>query len=339
VEPLIGALPDRDARVRRDAVQSLGLIKDKQAVEPLVTLLKSDIPPLVRERTITALAAIGQPAVEPLIAALQDKDPRVRRDAVRSLGLIKDVRAVEPLIAGLKDEDADCRGEAMKALVAIGEPAVNPLILALLAHAAADPGTASDPQGWLRGTHMLAPVPPGARIERLPDRDGRSAALAAIGEPAVKPLIAAVLRDKKTGSLESLFATLVAIGGPAVNPLIAALKSIDAGVQALAVAALYEIKDSRAEYANKYMAPDWNIREMAERYVFYLQAGQADTEWLLVLALCRYGDKAMATDFLNSDNFLLFQGGKAWARKNAFQIKTLPTVRGGDRWWGKNSSP
>ena len=39
VAPLISALKDEDADVRRIAAQALGRLKDRRAIEPLVTVL------------------------------------------------------------------------------------------------------------------------------------------------------------------------------------------------------------------------------------------------------------------------------------------------------------
>jgi HEAT repeat protein len=75
VGSLIGALKDKDSRVRHVAAFALWGAKDPRVVDPL-------------------------------IAALKDKDTHVRSAAAVSLSKIKDPRAVDPLIAYLKDGDS-----------------------------------------------------------------------------------------------------------------------------------------------------------------------------------------------------------------------------------------
>jgi HEAT repeat protein len=73
----------------------LGEIKDPRVVEPLIAALK-DTDANVRRRAFLALGDVKDPlAVEPLIAALKDTDIYVRHNAADALGKIKDLRAVE----------------------------------------------------------------------------------------------------------------------------------------------------------------------------------------------------------------------------------------------------
>ncbi|MGR3309683.1 MAG: HEAT repeat domain-containing protein [Candidatus Brocadiales bacterium] len=61
---------------------------DVRAVEPLIAALK-DKNADVRRRAAETLAEIGAPAVEPLLATLNDKDPNVRWWAEVTLEKIK----------------------------------------------------------------------------------------------------------------------------------------------------------------------------------------------------------------------------------------------------------
>ena len=69
--------------------------------------------------------------VEPLIAALDDNEPVFLKKAIIVLGNLADSRAVQLLIETLKDKNDDIRLTAVTALVKIGDPAVEPMILAL----------------------------------------------------------------------------------------------------------------------------------------------------------------------------------------------------------------
>jgi hypothetical protein len=57
VEPLIGALNDKDANARACAAQALGRIKDPCAVKPLIAVLK-DKDKSVREEAFSAVRKI-----------------------------------------------------------------------------------------------------------------------------------------------------------------------------------------------------------------------------------------------------------------------------------------
>ncbi len=116
VPALIGALKDKDRRVRWRVAEALGEIGDARAVEPLIGALKDD-DWKVRQGAAWALGDIGDGrAVEPLIGALKDDDWKVREGAPWALGKIGDARAVEPLIGALKDDDWKVRQGAAWAL-------------------------------------------------------------------------------------------------------------------------------------------------------------------------------------------------------------------------------
>ena len=113
---MISALKDPNAHVRSQAAWGLGLHGGNKAVEPLITALK-DTQPLVRSQAAWALGLKGDNrAVEPLITALKDEGAHVRSQAAWALGLKGDRRAVEPLIAALKDEQAQVKSMAAWAL-------------------------------------------------------------------------------------------------------------------------------------------------------------------------------------------------------------------------------
>ncbi|MBW1752898.1 MAG: HEAT repeat domain-containing protein [Deltaproteobacteria bacterium] len=117
VEPLIAALADEDATIRKNIIYILESTEDKRAVEPLISILKRDDNPSVRECTARALGRIGDPrAVEPLIAVLNDKNVITRGNAAEALGMLGDPRAVASMVAALKDEDRYVRRNAVKAL-------------------------------------------------------------------------------------------------------------------------------------------------------------------------------------------------------------------------------
>jgi len=212
-EPLIGALEDKDVRMRSAAAMAmqhvLPAVKDPEtrarAVEPLIRAMKDEVGPFTYAPG--ALGKIGEPAFEPLIAALQDKDVRMRRAAAMAmqhvLPAVKDpeirARAVEPLVRALRDTDHEVH---VYAAVALGEI----------------------------GPDASEAIP--ALVEAFKDKDvsGTAAeALAKIGPKAIPALIRAA-RDEDTRVRGCAIMTLGDIGpdaGEAVPVLIDALKSGD----------------------------------------------------------------------------------------------------------------
>jgi len=92
----------------------------KPAVKPLISVLNDESKDVrVRAEAANALGKIRDPlSVEPLISALKKDDYDLRKNAAWALGEIKDVRAIESLIGALSDKHYgdDVRENAAKAL-------------------------------------------------------------------------------------------------------------------------------------------------------------------------------------------------------------------------------
>jgi HEAT repeat protein len=215
VRGLIRLLNHRDPDVQYEAAGALGDIRDPGAVEPLATVLKTDEISGVRWKAAEALSKIGTPAVDALIGALQHDDDDVRWKAAIALGEIGDPRSIDPLLILLCDEDRFVKSHAALALGAIGEPAVNPLIRAL-----------REGDGNLRW---------GAAIALGKIRDPRS----------IEPLIRA-LADKYENVRAESAKALAALGKPALEPLLQFLKFSDGVARLEVVTALGELQDTGA---------------------------------------------------------------------------------------------
>ena len=215
VQGLIFALQHKDPTVQYDAAEALGDIGDERAVEPLLAALKNDETGGVRWKAAEALSKLGTPAVSGLISALQHDDDDVRWKAAIALGEIGDPKAILPLINLLCDDDRYVRSRAAYALSMIGEPAVDPLIQAL-----------REGDGNLRWGAAIAL----GKIQNL---------------RAIEPLIRA-LADKYENVRAESAAALAAIGKPALGPLLQVLKFSDGAVRLEIVTALGELHDTGA---------------------------------------------------------------------------------------------
>jgi len=129
VEPLISALKEENKTVRIQAIEALGIMKDKRAVKPIIELLK-DQDKKIRKISAWALGSIEDPeAVEPLINALGDDDEEVVKSSIWSLAMIKDKKAVYPLIEILKNRNDKLQKTSAWAISIIKHPSsIEPLI-------------------------------------------------------------------------------------------------------------------------------------------------------------------------------------------------------------------
>ena len=186
-----------------------------ELVEPLAAALKNDEFSGVRWKAAEALAKHGPAAVDVLVGALRHEDDDVRWKAAVALGEIGDPRAIDPLILLLCDEDRFVKSHAALALGSIGEPAVKPLLHAL-----------SEGDGNLRW---------GAAIALGKIRDSR----------AIEPLIRA-LADKYENVRAESASSLAAIGKPALGPLLRFLKFSEGPERLEVVTALGELHDTDA---------------------------------------------------------------------------------------------
>ena len=123
IEPTIQvvsrAIGDADKNVRIAAVQTLGELRNTEAVPVLSECLR-DQHWEVRCAAAAALALLGERSTIPLLVkALNDVDSDMRVAAAEALGLVADAESVEPLILAQLDPESGVRQAALKALVRI----------------------------------------------------------------------------------------------------------------------------------------------------------------------------------------------------------------------------
>lgn len=125
VSILISGINDRDRRTRAQIARGLSFLGDSKAVSPLIMLLNSEREAVVRKAAIEALGKIGDIAAIPhLTKVLTDVDLRVRRSAIRSLSLFDTSTIIPVLIAALQNDDSIVRALTTYLLGESGEPSV-----------------------------------------------------------------------------------------------------------------------------------------------------------------------------------------------------------------------
>jgi HEAT repeat protein len=124
IDSLIKQLNSSKSTKRLVAAKELGKRKDPRAVNPLVSVFKSDRSWDVRLAAEDALIKIGSPSVGPLVEMLKgEKDCFVRRRSARALIELKDT--CDPrVLKNAAEKDVDCcvRRFAARALAEIKDP-------------------------------------------------------------------------------------------------------------------------------------------------------------------------------------------------------------------------
>ncbi len=157
VTALLDAFGDPDPLVIGEAARSLGLLRSKRALRPLLAVLTGDEE---GERRWAAAYALGEltdeRAVEPLIHALTDpdEDVKVRGRAAESLGYLMDRRAGEPLIAMLRDPSPEVRFWSVFAQGWLRDPRALPELRQLAAE-----DSAEVPGWWSVGKEAADTIP------------------------------------------------------------------------------------------------------------------------------------------------------------------------------------
>ena len=300
---------------------------DEQDLASLVEAL-ADPDPEVRAGAAAALGALGDSAaVVPLAGALEDGDPTVVETAAAALGTLADPAAVEPLV---RYSTQNAEG-AKAALVAIGEPAVEPLVEALQLKSDVRRRVAAEALGEIGDARAVEPLLSygargyGAYASAWP-------ALAAIGKPAVKPLIGGL--DAALGEDRELVArTAIAALGEIGDPR--ATRVLERALGAELHAVWQEASDALAQLHRKDVGTLLAMLESAETVRVYhglIGLGRAATEDELVAALGAFGSEEMGEEYLNCGNPTLEQAARDWASAHGYEVISLPGVGAGE--WG-----
>jgi HEAT repeat protein len=131
LDPLRDALTSDETIVRREALRSIGKLRERASLDPQIVIpallnALQDPEPSVREIAVTYLGIVRDDppqAVAGLTEALTDEDPSVRRSAATALGAYGGLakEAIPSLRKLANDPDEDVQREAGRALVQITE--------------------------------------------------------------------------------------------------------------------------------------------------------------------------------------------------------------------------
>jgi len=233
LEPLLGALDStRPPVVRAQAAWALGQLRDRRAVQALMAALKEDNEAIAYAAAM-ALSVLGEPAVPSLIAALNSDMDMLRQMVVKSLARMGNSSA-RPLLAIVQDEtqpDSVIKGAA-EALGLLGNPQAIPPLVRLLRSRS---GKVVEPAAHALAAIGLPAIQP--LVDALPSLSAEVAlsravvdALVSIGEPSIKPLLRAL--DSPSVSVRAAAEeALKGIGAPAIEALLEALRNGELGLR------------------------------------------------------------------------------------------------------------
>ncbi|MCR4290013.1 MAG: HEAT repeat domain-containing protein [Candidatus Scalindua sp.] len=255
------------AIVQKNIVWTLGLIKNKSAVEPLIKRLETADSDLKRE-IILALKMIGNKQAVPVLKEilLNDENPYVRFDAARALGSIENTDSVFTLLRAMKtDESFLVKGSCAEALGKLGDNRAANALKTLLNT------DAGENASWARDRAALALSKIGlGGIEALVSSLGASGTstrrraswvLMDIGDPAV-PYLLSALREISSLARKRAAMVLGWIGNKeAVLPITWALADEDPEVKKMAIWALGKIGEDKAATALEHAIDDHNQKE------------------------------------------------------------------------------
>lgn len=284
----LGAIPDpravdalMEATKYEGYIQStaiaLGNQKDKRAVDLLIKIFQTKRYPW----TAWALGEIGdRKAVPPIMECYRNAQPYSKGELLEALGKLGGPGVLDLLVNAMNDPNRDVQASAAKALKLLKDPrSVPALIAAMQKNVALDTvvealGEIKDPSS----VSELIRVMNDGNVHLFTRQRARTA-LANIGAPSVKPLIAVMqdktsrsrdlaiealgtIRDQRavepliaaacetampgTGLLGMIFASLEKIGPPSVDPLIALLSTKDERMQLFTIGTLGRLKDKRS---------------------------------------------------------------------------------------------
>lgn len=126
VDTILGLFDDADTFIQRCAFEMLQAMKDEAAFDTLVQALKHKE---VRERTVSALATLGDKRVVPMFLRMLERDSDASLIATRALVALGEPQAIHPLLVQLQHPDLAVRREVLRALAVLTNEEYAPDVL------------------------------------------------------------------------------------------------------------------------------------------------------------------------------------------------------------------
>jgi len=230
------------------AAETLGLLKQEEAVRPLTALL-DDLRDVIREVAVKSIGRIGGGrSVPPLMLSLKDESPRVRQQAIISLGKVKDPIVLRRLLGLLKDSDNASRYYTIRALKDQGSALAVEGLVEVLSDAPKNLAIAAvETLGSLGDKTACAAI---MKAVGIGDRDLLRTASQALGELGCNeavPLLLSLLSHGHWSVRSAAVRSLGRVGGEGIyEALSGMLAEADQVVLKTTVAALGELGDPRA---------------------------------------------------------------------------------------------
>lgn len=205
IAALIEATQDPEWKVRWDAVNALGELRDPRAIPALVERALHDDNSHPRWRSLWALKRVepdGRETIRQLLAALESADPVVVRNAAVALAFFDQPEALPELLRGLQDPDGFRQWEAVFSMRGFRDPQVAAALIQLL-----EDEMVSDLRvrqevvlalGDIGGGHALTALLNALQEDESPQVRWRAAmALARLGDVSVVGALEAALSEEK----------------------------------------------------------------------------------------------------------------------------------------------
>ncbi len=316
------ALYHKDEETRIQAVDALIEFSDEGIIAALLEALTNENY-LVRSNAAYTLGRLkAEVAIMELeAAALHDEFGIVRGSAAFALGEIGSVSSVPSLLVSLEDDIFSVRVSAIAALGKIGgEDAEDSLVSFLYSE---------DPQECIKAARALGETGTESAAVYL-----KNAALGwgtfPQGEEwddrlfAIADAIGEIGGDIGAYALIEILQQELSIAGAVYH---------DELFRPYVAKILSEMEDNEAAAkALEKFLNSGDLLVIAGAYQYFIELGRSGSERFLIDALYQYGDKKMASQYLNSGNEKLSYAAERWADAHGYSVTSIPGSSGGTSW-------